>query len=158
MDFLNKLLWTGMESVYQEALAHEFLWQDVSFEREKHFNIKYKGVELRPYYMADFVIEKNIILEIKAQQGVIENHYTQVINYLAVSKCPVALLINFGESSLTFKRVAFSPIRQTNKIHKINPCNPQPSLLIRQNPQNQSVQSAKSAASLFIDQSRLFFS
>ncbi len=103
------------EMVYKEALEKEFLWQDISFEREKHYDIKYKGVWLNQYFIADFVINKNIVLEIKAQQGVLETHYAQVINYLAVSKCPVGLLINFGEASLTFKRIALA--------QKINPAN-----------------------------------
>ena len=106
---VHRVLGNGFkEMVYKEALENEFLWQDISFEREQPFTINYKGKQLSHYYVADFVINKNIILEIKAQQGVLESHYTQVINYLAVSKCPVGLLLNFGGPSLTFKRVALS--------------------------------------------------
>jgi len=47
----------------------------------------------------------NIIIEIKAQKGVAEEHYNQVLNYLAVSKCKIGLIYNFGESSLVLKRV-----------------------------------------------------
>ncbi|HEU4717659.1 MAG TPA: GxxExxY protein, partial [Bacteroidia bacterium] len=36
------------------------------------------------------------------------NHYPQVINYLAVSKCPIGLLVNFGENSLRYKRIALT--------------------------------------------------
>lgn len=96
------------EMVYKEALENEFLWQDISFKRERPFTINYKGKILNHFYIADFVINKNIILEIKAQQNLLECHYSQVINYLAVSKCPVGLVINFGGTSLTFKRVALS--------------------------------------------------
>jgi len=44
-------------------------------------------------------------LEVKAQQNVIDNHLKQTINYLAVSKIKLGLIINFGEDSLKFKRV-----------------------------------------------------
>ncbi|HET6989865.1 MAG TPA: GxxExxY protein [Bacteroidia bacterium] len=112
---VHRVLGNGFkEMVYKEALENEFLWCDISFEREKAFSINYKGKLLSHYYVADFVINKNIVLEIKAQQGILESHYSQVINYLAVSKCPAGLLINFGGSSLTFKRVALSK----NKFHK----------------------------------------
>jgi GxxExxY protein len=60
----------------------------------------------RIFFSADFVAYGNIILEVKAQVGALDTHYKQVINYLAVSKCPIALLVNFGEPSLKFKRVA----------------------------------------------------
>ena len=46
-----------------------------------------------------------IILEIKAQKNVIEEHFNQIINYLAISKCQVGLIINFGEDFLKTKRV-----------------------------------------------------
>jgi len=51
------------------------------------------------------VVFDNIILEIKAQREIAKDHYAQVINYLAASRCKIGLIINFGESSLVFKRV-----------------------------------------------------
>jgi GxxExxY protein len=49
-----------------------------------------------------------IILEIKSKKGIIEEHYAQVINYLAISKLEIGLLINFHENSLQHKRVIMS--------------------------------------------------
>ncbi|MCK5370869.1 MAG: hypothetical protein KAQ62_20035, partial [Cyclobacteriaceae bacterium] len=37
---------------------------------------------------------------VKAQKGIVDEHYAWVINYLAISKCPLGLIINFGENSL----------------------------------------------------------
>ncbi|HRH12209.1 MAG TPA: GxxExxY protein, partial [Bacteroidia bacterium] len=51
------------------------------------------------------VVYDYIATEIKAQQSAIEDHYKQVINYLAVSKLKLGLIVNFGENSLKFKRV-----------------------------------------------------
>ena len=47
----------------------------------------------------------NIILEVKAKPNVIDTHFKQTLNYLAASKIKLALIINFGENSLKFKRI-----------------------------------------------------
>ncbi len=57
------------------------------------------------YIGTDFVLYDKIILEVKAQRGIVDEHYVWVINYLAISKCPLGLIINFGEKSLVTKRV-----------------------------------------------------
>lgn len=107
-DVHNELGRGFSESVYKDALEYEFRKREVCFEREKKYKIQYKEIILPHYYYADFVVGGEIILEIKAQQGVIEDHYKQVLNYLAVSKCQLGLLVNFGESSLKFKRLMLS--------------------------------------------------
>ena len=104
-DVYNELGKGFLEIVYKDAIQIEFNKRNIQFEREKKYEINYKGVILPHYYYSDFVIENNIILEVKAQEGVIENHFKQIINYLAVSKCQIGLLVNFGENSLKYKRV-----------------------------------------------------
>jgi GxxExxY protein len=94
-----------MEAVYKDALAIEFQLNEIDFEREKKFEINYKGKALPHYYYADFVVDGKIILEIKAQENIIGSHYKQLINYLAASDLKLGLLVNFGENSLKFKRV-----------------------------------------------------
>jgi GxxExxY protein len=94
-----------LEAVYKDALEREFVLRAIPFEREKKYEIEYKGVVLPHYYFADFVVHGNILLEVKAQKDVIEEHYKQVLNYLAVSKIKLGLIVNFGEDSLKFKRV-----------------------------------------------------
>jgi GxxExxY protein len=96
------------EVVYKDALEEEFNRRNISYEREKKYMVEYKGVILPHYYIADFVIDSKIILEVKAQVGVHEDAVSQVINYLAASKLKVGLIVNFGEGSLKYKRVAFS--------------------------------------------------
>lgn len=93
------------EVVYKDAIEFELKSKNIPFEREKKYEIEYKGIILPHYYFADFVISDKIILEIKAQEGILDEHYSQVINYLAISKLKLGLLINFGEDSLQFKRV-----------------------------------------------------
>ncbi|HTL82672.1 MAG TPA: GxxExxY protein [Bacteroidia bacterium] len=97
------------EVLYKDAIEQEFKWKGITYEREKKFTVDYKGITLPHYYFADFVVGNEIILELKAQQNVIENHYGQVINYLAISKCPLGLLVNFAERSLQYKRIILTP-------------------------------------------------
>lgn len=94
-----------LEIVYKDALQHEFKQNNISFEREVKYEVNYKGVILPHYYVADFVLYNNIILEVKAQVGVLDEHYKQLLNYLAASKCKVGLLANFGENSVKTKRL-----------------------------------------------------
>ena len=51
------------------------------------------------------MVAGTVIVEIKALRGIDNSHLAQVIGYLAVTGCPIALLINFGERSLNYKRI-----------------------------------------------------
>jgi GxxExxY protein len=86
-------------------LVIEFSKNQIPFEREKLYNIEYKGVILPHYYVADFVVYDNIVMEVKAVECLTESHIKQSLNYLAASSLKLALLINFGESSLKHKRI-----------------------------------------------------
>ena len=95
------------EVVYKDALTEEFRRAGICYEREKKYEIEYKGIILPHYYFADFVVNRDLILEVKAQEGIHDEAVPQVINYLAVSKLKVGLILNFGEQSLKFRRVVF---------------------------------------------------
>ncbi len=56
-------------------------------------------------YNADFVVYDNIIREVKAVESLTSSHVKQSLNYLAASKLKPGLLVNFGEDSLTHKRI-----------------------------------------------------
>ncbi len=103
---VHRILGKGfLEIVYKDALEYEFKLQNIPYEREKKYEIQYKDIVLLHQYYADFVVFDKIILEVKAQHGIVENHYKWVINYLAASKCKLGLIVNFGEDSLITKRV-----------------------------------------------------
>ena len=93
------------EIVYGDALEIEFRNNDIEYSREKKFNIFYKGEKLPRFYKADFIIFDKIVLEIKAINQLSKSDYRQTINYLATSKLKLAILINFGEDSLVYKRI-----------------------------------------------------
>jgi len=94
-----------LEPVYQEALSIEFEHQGIPFVREQELSIKYRGVELNNLYKADFVCYNSIIVELKALSDLNNDHVAQLINYLKATNLKVGLLINFGESSLKYKRL-----------------------------------------------------
>lgn len=93
-----------LEKVYKEAMEIEFKLNDIDYSREKKFEISYKNHVLSAYY-ADFVVYDKIILEIKATDAVLEEHVAQTLNYLAASKCKLAIILDFGGSKLKYKRV-----------------------------------------------------
>ena len=93
------------EVVYKDALEYEFSTNQIPFSREKSYKIKYKEIILPRGYNADFVVYDKIILESKAVESITNSHVKQTINYLAASKLKLGLLVNFGEDSLTHKRI-----------------------------------------------------
>jgi GxxExxY protein len=93
------------EVIYKDALEIEFKRQGISFKREQEYKLTYKGVVLSHNYFADFVVLDKIILEAKAIESLTDSHIKQTLNYLAASKLKLGLLVNFGEDSLTYKRV-----------------------------------------------------
>lgn len=103
---VHRILGRGfLEIVYKDALQYEFYTRKFIFQREREYEIEYKNIILHHKFFADFVVFGNIILEVKAQRGIADDHYKLLLNYLAVSKCKVGLIVNFGEDSLKYKRV-----------------------------------------------------
>ncbi len=103
---VHRILGKGLlEVVYKDAIEYEFKSQGIPYEREKKYEVEYKGVILPHHFFADFVVCDSIILEVKAQKVIIDEHYSWVINYLAISDCDLGLIVNFGENSLVTKRV-----------------------------------------------------
>lgn len=96
-----------LESVYKDALEIELALNQIPFQREVKYEVEYKGQILPSYYFADMLIYNKIILEIKSCKGLIDEHIAQTINYLKVSDCKLALLVNFGRNSLEYKRLVY---------------------------------------------------
>ena len=97
-----------LEVVYKDAAEIEFNDCQMNFEREKKFDINYKGITLPHKFHADFFVVNKIIVEIKATKEGISNEYlTQTLNYLKISGCKLGLIVNFGKSSLEYKRLIF---------------------------------------------------
>ena len=104
MEVHRTLGWGFLENVYQAALAHEFMLRDMPFIQQVHLPVKYKEI-MAGNYVADFVVYEKIIVEIKAVGNLASNHQAQTLNYLAATGYRLALLINFGSTSLQYRRV-----------------------------------------------------
>jgi GxxExxY protein len=103
---VHSLLGGGfLEIVYKDAIEYEFRKMNIPYKREREYDISYKDIILPHKYYADFVVFDKIILEIKAVDGLVDEFIKQTINYLAVSKCKLGLIVNFGKEKLTYKRI-----------------------------------------------------
>lgn len=94
------------EKVYQEALAIQLQEMGIPFEREKHLPINYHGHQLACDYIADFVVDGKVILELKAISAFEGVHEAQVINYLKATGIKVGFLMNFGKEKFDFRRLS----------------------------------------------------
>lgn len=95
-----------LEVIYKDALEIEFRENNIPFEREKEFLIEYKGKILPHKFYADFIVNEDIILEVKAVKEFSNEHIAQVLNYLKLANSEIGLLVNFQTKSLQYKRYA----------------------------------------------------
>ncbi|MFC6999535.1 GxxExxY protein [Rufibacter roseus] len=98
-------LGTGFQEViYQRCLAIEFQKAELQYEREKEQSIYYQN-QLVGTRRADFVVEEQILVELKALQNLEDVHLIQTKNYIVAYGLPLGLLLNFGSTSLQYKKV-----------------------------------------------------
>lgn len=88
-----------LEKVYEEALAHEFVLRGIKYQRQKEIRLEYKGKEIG-FHRIDFLVEGEVILDIKASEGINKVYFSQVLTYLRATKKRVGLLINFNVECL----------------------------------------------------------
>jgi GxxExxY protein len=105
MEVHNELGSGFLEAVYSEALAREFIDRGIPFHSDIRLDVFYKREKLNKFYFADFFCFDQIILELKAMEGLTDEHLAQVLNYLKATGFRIGLLINFGSSKLQYKRV-----------------------------------------------------
>ena len=95
------------EIVYRDALELTFKQCGIAYEREKEYEVYFKGILLPHKFYADLVVFDKIILEVKCVKTLTDEHIARTINYLKVSGNKLGLLVNFGRGKLEYKRLVY---------------------------------------------------
>lgn len=102
---VHRILGPGfLEKVYENALMYELQIRNIKCEAQKSMDIYYKDIEIGKY-IADILVDEKIIIEVKANSGLSDENFAQLLNYLKATKNRLGLLINFGLPKLQIKRI-----------------------------------------------------
>ncbi len=105
---VHRALGTGfLESVYDNALAIELARNNIDYKRQFQIAVTYKN---RPVgrFVADYLVDNMLILELKAIDKLNSNAQAQVLNYLKATGLQVGLIFNFGSTKLEIKRLVLN--------------------------------------------------
>jgi GxxExxY protein len=89
-----------LESVYEECLCFELRHAGMAYGRQVPLALVYKTIRLECGYRMDVVVERQLIIEIKAVEQLLPIHEAQMLTYLRLSGHRVALLMNFNNVAL----------------------------------------------------------
>ncbi len=103
-EILDELGNGFLETVYKNALYVYLKENGFSVDIEQPFNVNFRN-HVVGLYKVDLIVEKKVIIELKACKCLLPEHQAQVINYLKVTDLPVGLLLNFGNMKLEYKRL-----------------------------------------------------
>lgn len=92
-----------LESVYEGALFIAMKDKNIRVERQVPIKVRFRN-QLVGQFIADLLIENQIILELKAVKALAPEHSAQTLNYLKATGKPVAILLNFGSSKMEYRR------------------------------------------------------
>ena len=92
------------EKVYQDALEVELQHRNIPYQREVPLHATYRNVVLHSEFVPDFVCYNKVIVELKAVKELENTHRSQAMNYAKVAGYGIAILLNFGETSLKYER------------------------------------------------------
>jgi GxxExxY protein len=102
-DVINELGVGFLESVYKNSLSFALEQKGLKSSTEVPYDVYFRQKKVG-HYIADLIIEKAVVLEVKSCKNLLPEHEAQLINYLKASGLPVGLLVNFGKKSLEYKR------------------------------------------------------
>ncbi|WP_027377700.1 GxxExxY protein [Kaistella palustris] len=101
---VHKILGPGLfENVYHECLEKEFELLGLAFQSELQIPLNYKGKIIKCFVKCDFLIEGQIVLEIKSISDLNNVHRAQTINYMNLLKVPKSILVNFNVNNLYYE-------------------------------------------------------
>ena len=85
-----------LESAYETCLSHEISAQGLEVKRQVMLPVRYDGVELDAGYRLDLLIDRCVIVELKAVDKIAPIHLAQLLSYLKLSGCRLGYLLNFN--------------------------------------------------------------
>ena len=103
-----------LEAVYQEALEIELAGRGIPFRTQEQLLIRYKGQVLQATFRMDLLCYDSVVVELKAIARLSSTEEAHMINYLKVTGCSVGLLLNFGASSVQYKRIILTSKSEGN--------------------------------------------
>lgn len=106
----NVLGYGFLEKVYGNALHIELAKMGLKVVKQHPIKVQYDGQQVGEYF-ADLIVEDLVIVELKAAEGIVEEHEHQLLNYLKATTIEVGLLLNFGRKP-QFKRKVFQNINK----------------------------------------------
>jgi GxxExxY protein len=93
-----------LEKVYENALAHELRKLGFLVEQQKGIKVRYDGIVVGDY-LADLLVQKEVLVELKAVKTLDNIHIAQCLNYLKATGFKVCLLLNFGTPKVQIRRL-----------------------------------------------------
>ena len=97
-----------LESIYRKALLHELHLRSVPTKAELEVRVAYKDLIVGKHRL-DMVVEDRVIIELKAAVGITDIHIAQALSYMKATGLEIAIIINFGQDSLVWKRLIKKP-------------------------------------------------
>jgi GxxExxY protein len=115
-EVYNELGFGFLESVYERALCRALESAGMRVECQVPVPVWFRG-EVIADFRADVVVEKSVIVELKAAQAIDASHLAQTLNYLRAISFEIGLVLNFGPKP-TVRRLAFSNERKKISVHQ----------------------------------------
>jgi GxxExxY protein len=110
----NILGYGFLEKVYENAMMIELQAMGLFCEQQKHLKVLYKGHEIGDYY-ADILVERKVIVELKAAESLCPDHEAQLVHYLRSTELEVGQLLNFGRRPQHIRRVLTNDYKHHKK-------------------------------------------
>ena len=107
---VHKELGPGLnEKIYQEGLQLELSERNIPYKKELTFHPKYHGEEMESTYRLDFLVNDDIIVELKSVESLTIEHKAQLFNYMRLLKVSVGILVNFYPRFAEIERYFYNP-------------------------------------------------
>lgn len=100
----NKLGFGFLEKVYENSMVIELKKMNLHGRRQSPIKVYYNEIEVGNYF-ADIIVEKKVILELKAAESICDEHIIQLMNYLKATDIEIGFVLNFGKEPQFSRKV-----------------------------------------------------